>query len=411
MVQRIVPSPTTSFRVRSGLAVLAVVAISALAIVLGACGSASTRSETSAPAQATSGWRGLLREARGQTVRFWMYGGDDHVNAYVDDHVRPALERLGVRLQRVPVTDTADALRRVIAERRAGRSSGGGVDLVWVNGENFATGKQAGLWLKDWSTRLPNSHRYVDWSDPTIATDFRVPVDGQESPWQRATFVYAYDSARTGHPPTTFDALLAYAKAHPGRVTYPAPPDFTGSAFVRQVVAAKGDDGALRYLREIKPYLYRHGDVYPKSQAELDQLFGDGQVDFAMAYDANFVNADVRKGIFPPTARPFVMQPGALTNTSYVAIPANAAHAAGAQVLANLLLDPRLQALKARADVLGNPTVLDAARLPAGSLLRPASHAARASRYVLTDFGIPQREFAAADVAPIEQRWEQEVLG
>lgn len=384
----------------------------AAALILGACGSTSSSTTASSGAAPAIGgdWSGVLREARGQTVRFWMYGGDDRVNAYVDDDVRPALERLGVHLRRVPVTDTAEALRRVVAERRAGKRSGGGVDLVWVNGENFATGKQAGLWLRDWSTQLPNSHRYVDWSDPTIATDFRVAVDGQESPWQRATFVYAYDSARTDHPPTTFAALLAYARAHPGRVTYPAPPDFTGSAFVRQVVAAMGAGRAFRYLEQLKPYLYRGGEVYPKSQAELEQLFGDGQVDFAMAYDASFVNADVRKGIFPPTARPFVMKPGALTNTSYVAIPANAAHAAGAQVLANLLLDPKLQARKARPDVLGNPTVLDASRLPADSPLRPTSHAARASRYVLTDFGTAQREFAAADVAPLEQRWQQEVL-
>ncbi|MBA2638341.1 MAG: ABC transporter substrate-binding protein, partial [Solirubrobacterales bacterium] len=92
----------------------------------------------------------MLDQARGQTVRFWMYGGDERVNAYVDDEIRPALERLGVRLQRVPVSDTADAVRRVVAERRAGRTAGGGVDLLWINGENFASGKQAGLWLRDW---------------------------------------------------------------------------------------------------------------------------------------------------------------------------------------------------------------------------------------------------------------------
>ncbi len=48
-----------------------------------------------------------------------------------------------------------------------------------------------------------------------------------------------------------------WARRHPGRFTYPAPPDFTGSAFVRQVVMVKGEDAAFAYLRRLKPLMYR----------------------------------------------------------------------------------------------------------------------------------------------------------
>jgi putative spermidine/putrescine transport system substrate-binding protein len=195
-----------------------------------------------------------LREARGQEVRWWMFGGDARVNAYVDRHVVPAAEQLGVRLRRVPLADTADAVQRVVAQRRAGLRSGGAVDLIWINGENFASGKRAGLWLDDWLRALPNA-RYLDTRDPTIIRDFQVAVDGQEAPWSRAAFVYAHDRARVPEPPRTFDALLAWAAAHPGRFTYPAPPDFTGSAFVREVVMAKGEDAAFAYLRRLKPLM------------------------------------------------------------------------------------------------------------------------------------------------------------
>lgn len=342
-------------------------------------------------------------------MRFWMYGGDDKVNAYIDDRVAPALSRLGVTLRRVPISDTANAVQRVVAERRAGKTSSGGVDLIWINGENFATGKQAALWLTDWSTALPNAQRFVNQRDPSISTDFKVPVDGQESPWWRAAFVYAYDSARVSDPPRDFDALLAWAQAHPGRFTYPAPPDYTGSSFLRQVVAAKGEDAAFAYLRALKPHLYRKGRVFPKSQAELEQLFGDGQVDFAMAYDANFVNADVRKGLFPRTARPLIIGEGALVNVSFVTIPANAAHPDAAKVLANVLLDPRLQAQKADPRVLGNPTVLDLGKL-GGRRASFEAQAAGAGPYALTDFGTPVTELAAAQVAPLEKRWTAEVL-
>jgi len=373
-------------------------------LLLCACG-ADEAPGGAAPTPADS-FAAVQREARGQTVRWWMYGGDAKVNAYVDDTVAPAARTLGVRIERVPVADTADAVQRVVAERRAGKTSDGSVDLIWINGENFASGKKAGLWLEDWATGLPNS-RFVDPDDPAIRTDFQVPVDGQESPWQRAAFVFASDSDRTDTPPSDLDALLAYAEANPGRVTYPAPPDFTGSAFVRQVVAAKGEDAGFEYLKQLRPFLYRAGKTYPKSEAELSRLFGDGQVDFAMSYDPAFVNSGVRKGQFPRTARPFSLSDGALQNTSFVTIPANAANPEAAQVIADLLLSPQLQAAKADPASIGNPTVLDLGRL---GDRRSLFSEAEASPYVLAEYGRTLAELPADRVEELERRWMLEVL-
>jgi putative spermidine/putrescine transport system substrate-binding protein len=312
-----------------------------------------------------------------------------------------------VTLERVPVGDTADAVQRVVAQRRAGKRTGGAVDLIWINGENFAAGKEAGLWLRDWARSLPNA-KLVDGADPSVARDFGVAVDGQVSPWSRAAFVFAHDRRRVAEPPQSFDELLAWARDHPGRLTYPAPPDFTGSAFVRQVVAVKGEDEAFRYLRELRPLLWRRGETLPKSEAELTRMFGDGQVDFAMSYDANFVSAGVRRGQMPGSTRPFVMRDGTLQNVSFVTVPADAAHQAGAKVVADLLLDPRLQAAKADPDVLGNPTVLDVDRLPDGARRRFAG--ARSSVYLLEDLGRPREELPADEVPKLERRWVREIL-
>ncbi len=381
-------------------------AAAAVSLLLAACGdTTSTHSSTEARA---AGFAAAKDAARGQTVRWWMYGGDDRVNGYVDDVVAPAARRLGVTIKRVPIADTAAALQRVVAQRRAGKTSGGAVDLVWINGENFADGKKAGLWLRDWATKLPNARRYLDQRDPAISRDFQVPVDGQESPWQKAAFVYAHDSARTASPPRDLDALLTYARSHPGRVTYPAPPDFTGSAFVRQVVQAKGEGGGFAYLERLKPHLWRKGTTYPKTEAELDTLFGNGKVDFAMSYDAAFVASAVRRGRFPASARPFLLGGGTLQNTSFVAIPADAAHRAGAQVVADLLLSPRLQAAKLDPRSLGNPTVLDLGRL--GTQQRRLFERTASNRYLPADLGRTVAELPAAAVAPLERRWTREIL-
>ena len=390
-----------------GLAGLAAVVTLAVAVAL-APGTSGAAGDAAGGPPVAATWSAVLAGARGQTVRWWMYGGDQRINDYVDSRVAPAAARLGVRLVRVAITDTAAAVQRVIAQRQAGRTSGGAVDLIWINGENFAAGKQAGLWLKQWSTTLPNA-RYVDWGSAAIARDLQVPVVGQESPWSSAAFVFAYDSARVARPPRTLAALLAWAKAHPGRFTYPAPPDFTGSAFVRQVVQRLASRArAIAFLKALRPYQYDGGRSFPQSQAELDRLFGDGQVGFAMSYDPSFVSAGVRKGAFPHTARPFLIGGGALVNTSYVTIPADAAHRDGALVVANLLLDPRLQAIKADPAVLGVPTVLDLSRLDQAQ--RRLFDRSSGSPYLLPDFGAPLSELSAFEVGPIEQQWLREVL-
>jgi putative spermidine/putrescine transport system substrate-binding protein len=380
-------------------------ALTALAatLLLAACGG----DEEASQAQRPDRFAEIAAAAQGQTVSWWMFGGDDGINAYVDDIVIPAAREAGVRLERVPVGDTADAVQRVIAQRRAGRESGGAVDLIWLNGENFAAGKEADLWLEDWVRDLPNA-RFVDFTDPTIVNDFQVPVEGQEAPWSRAAFALAYDSEELDEPPRTYAALLEYVRRNPGRFTYPAPPDFTGSAFVRQVVAAMGEDRAFAYLSELKPFMYRDGETFPESAAELDELFANGEVDFAMSYEANFVAAEVDQGTFPRSTRPFVLGEGALVNVSYVTIPADAANRAGAQVVANLLMSPELQAKKADPEILGIPTVLDVDRLPPD--LQAEFDELADSPYVLTDFGQIKQELPAGRVEPLEQRWEREIL-
>jgi len=385
---------------RHRIIVAALLVIAALA--LAACGS----DRVSAPGTQSTvlpggSWQATLERARGQTVRWWLYGGDERINRYVDERVAPLAARLGVTVRRVAIDDTASAVQRVASELRAGRDGGGGVDLIWINGENFAQGKADGLWLRDWAGRLPSA-RLLGGSDPALKRDFGVPVDGQESPWSRAALVFAHDRARTPRPPRDLDGLLAYARAHPGRVTYPAPPDFTGSAFVRFVVQTRGEAAAFAYLRELEPLLWRGGRSHPKSEAELNRLFGDGKVDLAMSYDPGFVQTAVRQGTFAGTARPLVLEGRTLQNVSFVTIPVNASHRAGALAVANLLLDPELQAQKADPDVLGAPSVLPAGALPATTTRRSA--------YLLRDFGTPVAELPAARVTVLERRWKREVL-
>lgn len=326
-------------------------------------------------------WPAVVAAARGQTVDWYMWGGSPAVNAlvngYIADQVR---ERYGITLRQVPVQDIAEVVGKLVIERQAGKTDGGSVDLMWINGENFRTARKNGLLFGPFADRLPHQ-RLVDWRQPSVRRDFGTPVDGWESPWGSAQVVMIHDSARTPAPPRTVAALLDWIRRNPGRFTYPAPPDFTGSVFVRHVFyhvaggaaswqsdhreadfeAAASRTYAL--LRDLAPFLWREGKTYPESPVRLNTLFADGEIDFAFSYHPADASRNIIDGLFAPTVRTFVFDEGTIANTHFVAIPFNAAHRAGAMVVADFLLSPEAQLKKADPRVWGDLPAIDAARL------------------------------------------------
>ncbi len=405
--------------------------LAASALVVGAALLAAACAAPAAENPTTSEnrpWSEILAEAEGQTVDLWMYGGDDRGNAYVDDVLAPAAAKVGVDLRRVPVGDTKDALRRVLAERAAG-SEDGSVDLVWVNGDNFATGREADAWLCGWSDQLPGM-AFVAEDDPLVSEDFGVAVDGCEAPWHKAQFTFVYDEARVSDPPTTVEGLLDWAEEHPGRFTYPAPPDFTGSVFIRQalyavsggaqVVPATFDQSAFEgltpalweRLREVAPDLWREGRTYPRDTVALDRLFADGQVDFTMTYGPATLTELVDNGTFPDTTKVLVPDDGTVGNASFLAIPRTSPDQEGAMVVADLALSPEQQAAKADPSVWGQFTVLDhdllptadAAlfdQLPDSPVVPPYEELSRNA----------QPELSSTWVTPLDDAWRRDVLG
>ena len=335
------------------------------ALTLAACGSddPSATDGASTPV-ASSDWDAVLAEADGQSVNWYMYGGDDVLNTFVDDVVTPRLAELGVTLNQVRIDDTAEAVNKVLGEKQAGRSTGGAVDAIWINGENFATGVQAELWRCGWSQDLPNA-QYVDLEAPEVATDFGVPVDGCEAAWQQANSALVYDSAVLDEADVaSVDSLFAWAESDPGRFTYPAPPDFFGSMAVRTVLydtiggpasllEGEVDPASETFtaattatydrLNAVEPSLWRGGSTYPQSQDDVEKLYSDGEISAFFTYGPGAVGTKVTDGLYPDTTREAVLDIGNISNVSFVTIPVNAAHQAGALVLANVLQEPEVQ--------------------------------------------------------------------
>jgi putative thiamine transport system substrate-binding protein len=330
-------------------------------------------------------WPLIEQAAAGQTVYFNAWGGSENINAYLEWVGDEVSKRYGVEVVQVKLDDTAHAVSKVVAEKAAGKNQGGAVDLIWINGENFASMKRQDLLMTPgWATFLPN-WRFVDHENqPTILADFTEPTEGLESPWGGAKLVFFYDSARTEKEslPDNAIELLGWAKRNPGRFSYPAPPDFIGSSFLKQVLGEVIDDRRklvspvsddsfekdvaplFSYLDELHRVAWRSGRAFPKSYPDMKQKLADSELDIIFAFNPAEASAAIAAGELPDTVRSFTFSGGTLGNTHFVAIPYNANAKEGALLVANFLISPEAQLRKQDPQYWGDPTVLSLEKLP-----------------------------------------------
>lgn len=403
-------------------------AVAGAAAALAACAPASIHQTADASRPTYDTWDEVVEAARGTTVTWYIWGGSDIINTRVDiDIGRPLAETYGITLNRVPINDTADAVNQVLNEAAAGVSSDGRIDLIWINGENFRTLREADLLYGPWAEDLPNA-KHVPWGDPAIDFDFGTPVEGYESPFGHAQFVFEYNTDLVTQPPTTFEDLMEWIHANPGLFTYPAVRDFTGSVFLRHLFfwAAGGPEPFLgefdqavfdrhaptvwQYLNDIAPDLWRGGDTYPQAPVMTD-LLANQEIAFNMSYLPGNASLQISEGVYPETIRTFVMETGTLSNNNYVAIPFNAANPAGAMVLANHLISPELQLMLADPDLWGWEIPTDPSTWAPGAQERLRSYQrgmATLPVEVLAEHALP--EPGADWVTAMEQGWIENVL-
>ncbi len=343
-----------------------------LLLSIGACGISDAQAAT--PSQ--DAWQEVERNARGTTVYFNAWAGDEAINRYIAWAEREVSRRYGVTLVHVKVADIAEAVTRVLAERAAGRTSQGSIDLLWINGENFSALRRAGLLYGPWADQVPNAQLIDTKGNPTTIVDFTVATEGYELAWGSARFTMFYDSATVGEPPRTPATLLGWIRGHQGRFTYPRPPDFLGTSFIKQLLLVLMPDPSRLaspvgpdfeavtrplwdWLDAAHPGMWRRGRLFPASGPAQRELLAVGEVDWALAFNPLEALRAISNHELPATVRATTFAGGALANSHFLAIPFNARSRDGALVVANFLLSPEAQAYKADGAIWGDPTVLN----------------------------------------------------
>lgn len=372
-------------------------------------------------------WDEIVEAARGTTVTFYGWGGDENRNNwlnttvadYVKEHYDIALEVVGM--------DINDILSKLSGEKQAG-SETGSIDMIWINGENFYSAKDNGLLYGPFTGQLPNMEAYIDLQDPETLNDFCMPIEGYEAPYAKAQMVFFNDSAVTPEAPASAEELLEFCKKYPGKVTYPALPDFTGSAFVRNIIyelcgweqfqnmeadydtVKAAIEPALDYLRELNPYLWNEGKTFPESSTTVDAMFADGELVMDMSYGPFSVATGIAEGTYTDTTRTFVFDNGTIGNTNYMAIAFNSPNKAGAMVVINAILSAELQLTQ--YEQLRELPVVSADKLSAEE--QAAFDAVDLGEGVLSQAELLEHRLPEmpADLVPvIEEIWLNEVVG
>lgn len=349
-----------------------------LASILSGCSTTKTNEATNQTS--FDKWEEVEKIGKGSTVNMFMWGGNESINKYMDNFVAKNLKsKYNINLKRVPM-DPTDYVNRLINEKKT--DSKGSVDIVWINGENFKISLDANLLYGPFTQILPNLNKYYDTKHPDILKDAGLDIKGMEAPWGSAQLVLSYDTAIVQNPPKSFKELLEWTKKHPGKFTYPnAHDDFVGFSFIKALYYELGTDPnklqngmtkeefdkasepVIKYLNEIKPYLWNKGESFPATQAQQDLLFKNGEILFTMGFEVGKTAGLVKTGVYPNTVKAYVFDTGSIGNSHYLAIPQNSQNIAGALMVIDYLESPEAQLEKMQPAVWGDMTILSPDKL------------------------------------------------
>ena len=339
----------------------------------------------------SSQWQQTLNAAKGQSVYFYAWGGSKAVNEYLRWATREIAQQYGIRLIHVKVTDPSEPVSRLKAEN--GRTSA--IDLMWVNGENFAYLKQRGFLLGNLWSAIPNAAFLAVDSLP-ITFDFGEPMDGFEVPWGIGQFNLIAESEVFQTPQVSAQSLLDIAKKHPKTVTYPRPPEFHGTTFLKQLLVDLTDtDTRLyqlateqaqeellpvlwQYIDQLHPHLWQQGKAFPSSAAEQLLLYQQKILSMAVSFNPNqWLKEKNTQELSESSVRRYFTD-GAITNSHNLAIPKSAPSSDAAKVVINFMLSEKAQQEKFTG-VWGDPSVItslfdETATMPAHPELHSSWH-------------------------------------
>ena len=228
---------------------------------------------------------------------------------------------------------------------------------------------------------LPNA-KYINLENNSpFFYDFGIYNEGKEMPWGLSQLIFYFDTSSLINPPKSVEELMLFIKSNPGRFTFPQPPDFVGTSFLKQILLEVSSDTSQFYKKydsekdkiylkdlwnwfdEVTPFLWKKGKSYPSNYLSLAQLFTDNEIDFGITFNISFPKNEITKGNFKSSVKSFIPNIGSLANTHFLTIPYNSGNVDASKVVINFLISPEAQMKKQDPDVWGDPSVISISKL------------------------------------------------
>ncbi|MDV6317003.1 ABC transporter substrate-binding protein [Idiomarina sp. HP20-50] len=317
---------------------------------------------------------------KADVVNFYAWGGSPEVNSYLR-WAQKELKGEGIQLRHNKVADASEVVKQIIE----GYSN---ADVIWINGENFHALKKAGALLP-----IVNDIQAMKHINPALnwKNDFGEPVNGLEVPWGVGQFNLISRPGVFKQQQISAERLLDAAWDNKGRISYPKPPDFHGTTFLKSLLlslqpqqrelfqqpvdsvdAKELTQPLWDYLDKLHPLLWQQGENFPSSAGEQISYLANGQLLMAVSFNPNDYKTLVNYGRLPAGVERHTLSDKAITNNHYLAVPASAENPESAKAVIEFLLSEKAQQRKADTNRWGDPSVLEGAGSSA-ALLEPTN--------------------------------------
>ena len=346
--------------------------VSCLAVATGCSSSTDSNSSTASSSSSASAdtidysnWDEVVEAAKGTTVVYQGYDGNQQLNKWINEDLAKALkEKYDITLKYQNDEGASQALLDALAAGSTENNSGW--DVIWVNGLGFKNVQDLEGWFGPIVNNLPNFKSYVDPTNPLVTIDFGYDNKGYEAPFGFYELNIIKDEEKAPGDISTPEAFAKVVKENPGKFTYQSSENWVGAAFIRNVIYNTCDyeklmtidptdtegikeiiQPALDYLIDLNPYLWKEGKTFPAPGNEMTELFKSGEIYNDVLYDQYGCGTKINSGEYPSTAKSYIWAKST-ANMSYWAIPYNSGNKAGAMVVINEMLDPDQQLFKSQ---------------------------------------------------------------
>ncbi|MGB3367983.1 MAG: extracellular solute-binding protein [Acidaminobacteraceae bacterium] len=324
-------------------------------------------------------WELLTESATNSTVIMYHDIKDEEFVIWIEKSVMPSLKKdynIELELKQKSFDEYYGELKKQYDEGNKGE-----FDLLLYDDSSIKALIENNLLYDKFTGKLPNVlamqnvEAYENMYSEGLDTSYNSVMLG------RKQLIMIYDEDLFSDAPKNIKDMLEITKTMEGKLSYVDPSNELGRDFINSVffsfmdydevysmdiniddLKIKAKD-AIEYFNSLKPYMAFRDGMLPKNQDEIDEMFYNTSILFAMTYESDHASTMSKKELYPFGAKSFVFDGGTTGDAFYGAIPFNSNNKSGAIIVLNEMISPEAQKYKYDPKKWGNLPAVDTTKM------------------------------------------------